>query len=144
MQQKQLNNYRNIALEQKNTINEMENNNYELCKENQILSDYANDLEIKLKEVPSKTYVGKFELTYYCISGTTKSGTNTKPHVTVAVDPNVIPLGSKLYIEGLGYRVAEDTGGVIKGNKIDVYVTTYDEAISNGVTPDAKVWILEN
>jgi 3D (Asp-Asp-Asp) domain-containing protein len=93
--------------------------------------------------MPVKQYVGKFELTYYCISGITKSGTHTKPHITVAVDPNVIPLGSELYIEGLGYRVAEDTGGAIKGNKIDVYVTTYDEAISNGVTPNIKVWILE-
>ena len=38
----------------------------------------------------------------------------------IAVDPSVIPLGTKVWVEGYGYAVAGDTGGAIKGNKIDV------------------------
>ena len=50
---------------------------------------------------------------------TTAMGTTIRYGVA-AVDPNVIPLGTRLYIEGYGYARAEDTGGAIKGNKIDL------------------------
>lgn len=53
----------------------------------------------------------------------TASGTRLRPGV-VAVDPKVIPLGTKLYVEGYGYAVAEDTGGAIKGMKIDLFMDT--------------------
>ncbi|WIV12307.1 3D domain-containing protein [Proteiniborus sp. MB09-C3] len=59
--------------------------------------------------------------------GITASGTKARPGV-VAVDPKVIPLGTKLYVESLdgtpdyGYAIAEDTGGAIKGNKIDLFI----------------------
>jgi len=52
---------------------------------------------------------------------------------SIAVDPRVIPLGTKLYVEGYGYAIAEDTGGAIKGNTIDVYYNTEAEASSWGV-----------
>lgn len=52
----------------------------------------------------------------------TASGTRTVEGVTIAVDPKVIPLGWWVYIEGLGYRRAEDTGTAIKGHIIDVFV----------------------
>ncbi len=76
----------------------------------------------------------------YCINGYTASGTQTH-YGTVAVDPNVIPLGTRLYIPGYGYAVAEDTGGAIKGNKIDVWVPSYDEAIQFG-RRDVTVYVL--
>lgn len=51
---------------------------------------------------------------------------------TIAVDPSVIPLGSKVYIPGYGYAIASDTGGVIKGNIIDLYMNSHDECMSWG------------
>ncbi len=50
----------------------------------------------------------------------------------VAVDPTVIPLGTQLYIEGYGYAVAADTGGAIKGYKIDLFFNTYEETVVFG------------
>ncbi|WP_163192742.1 3D domain-containing protein [Clostridium thermarum] len=52
---------------------------------------------------------------------------------TIAVDPNVIPLGTKVYVEGYGFAIAEDVGGAIKGSKIDVYFDTHSEAMKWGV-----------
>lgn len=51
---------------------------------------------------------------------------------TVAVDPKVIPLGSKVYIPGYGHAIAADTGGVIKGMKIDLFMNTREECYSFG------------
>lgn len=59
----------------------------------------------------------------------------------VAVDPRVIRLGSKLYIEGYGYALAGDTGGAIKGDRIDLGHTTYSEANSVG-RRRVTVWVL--
>lgn len=59
----------------------------------------------------------------------------------VAVDPSVIPLGSKVYVEGYGYAIAGDTGGAIQGMKIDLCFNTYDEAIRFG-RQTVKVYII--
>ncbi len=83
----------------------------------------------------------------YSIKGRTATGVSTKVGV-VAVDPKVIPLGSRLYIEAAdgswtyGTAVAADTGGSIKGNKIDLYMETTEEALRFG-RRTAKVYILE-
>ncbi|WP_409303621.1 ubiquitin-like domain-containing protein [Peribacillus sp. SCS-155] len=71
-------------------------------------------------------YVNSTAYTASChgCSGRTATGINLRanPNVRIiAVDPRVIPLGSKVYVEGYGYAVAADTGGAIKGHKIDVY-----------------------
>lgn len=52
---------------------------------------------------------------------------------TIAVDPRVIPLGTKVYVEGYGYAIAEDTGGAIKGNRIDVFLPSNSDAYTWGV-----------
>ena len=59
----------------------------------------------------------------------------------VAVDPDVIPLGSTVIIDGQEY-LAADTGGDIKGNRIDIAVDTHQEALDLG-TRTAEVWIVE-
>ncbi len=79
--------------------------------------------------------------------GITASGTRARVG-TVAVDPRVIPLGTKLYIKSIdgqkdyGYAVAEDTGGAIKNTKIDLYFNTEDEAIQFG-RRQVKVYLLK-
>lgn len=50
----------------------------------------------------------------------------------IAVDPRVIPLGTKIYVPGYGYGIAADTGGAIKGNRIDVCFNTRQEAVNWG------------
>jgi 3D (Asp-Asp-Asp) domain-containing protein len=58
-----------------------------------------------------------------------------------AVDPSIIPLGTRLFIEGYGYAVAGDTGGAIQGMRIDLCYNSYDEAIHFG-RQRVKVYIL--
>jgi 3D (Asp-Asp-Asp) domain-containing protein len=65
--------------------------------------------------------------------GITKSGTIAKEQHTIAVDPDVIPLGSEVYLEGLGTFVAEDTGGAIKGNRIDIFMQDHKQALQFGI-----------
>ncbi|MBI4277169.1 MAG: G5 domain-containing protein [Armatimonadetes bacterium] len=71
----------------------------------------------------------------------TAIGTRARRGV-VAVDPRVIPLKSRLFIEGYGFAVAEDTGGSIKGQRIDLCFDTYREAIKFG-RRQVRVYILE-
>jgi 3D (Asp-Asp-Asp) domain-containing protein len=60
----------------------------------------------------------------------------------VAVDPNVIPLGARLYIEGYGYAIADDTGGYIRGNRIDLAYESRGEALQFG-RRTVSVYILD-
>lgn len=72
-------------------------------------------------------------------------GTTVRPGI-IAVDPSVIPLGSRVYIQypdGHGeYAVAEDTGGAIKGNRIDIAKSTVHNAQDFGMK-DVKVFVLD-
>jgi 3D (Asp-Asp-Asp) domain-containing protein/LysM repeat protein len=89
--------------------------------------------EQKSDEVAKELTVTATAYTANCegCSGTTATGVDLKANPdakVIAVDPNVIPLGSKVYVEGYGYATAEDTGGAIKGNKIDLFIPSEDEA----------------
>ncbi len=59
----------------------------------------------------------------------------------IAVDPKVIPLGSKVHVEGYGTAIAGDTGGAIKGNKIDLFMPSKSDASKFGVR-SVKIKIL--
>lgn len=75
--------------------------------------------------------------------GITATGTKATPGRTIAVDPSVIPYGSMVIINGHAY-VAEDCGGSIKGNTIDVFHATHEEALQWGVKyVDAVVYPAE-
>ncbi len=121
--------------------------------------------EPKVEEVPSE-YVKCIDMkaTAYCLCrkccgkspnssgyGVTASGLKIVPGnnmKVIAVDPKVIPLGTKVYVQGLygandyGYAVAADTGGAIKNKKIDLYMDTHQMALNWGVK-NVKVYILE-
>nr|WP_280521514.1 3D domain-containing protein [Paenibacillus mangrovi] len=72
----------------------------------------------------------------------TATGTHVTEGRTIAVDPNVIPLGWWVYIEGVGFRRAEDTGGAIKGNKIDIYYDSVKRANNFGRKSGLKVYVI--
>ena len=104
--------------------------------------------------VPATSHSALFTVTHYC--GCSKccgnysdgsesvaygaSGKRLEALVSVAVDPSVIPLGTVLHdAEGRLYR-AEDTGGAINGNRIDLFVGDHQEAINMGVREMELYW----
>lgn len=104
----------------------------------------------------SQTYMGEFTLTAYTAGpestgkspgdpgyGITASGAEVQTGVTIAADPRVIPMGTKVFIEGVGTRVVQDIGGAIKGNRIDVYIPDLVKARQFGVKKGIDVFIVE-
>lgn len=82
------------------------------------------------------------EATAYTHTGN-RTATGIEPyHGVVAVDPKVIPLGTKLFVEGYGYGEALDIGGSIKGNRIDLFFETKAECLNWG-RRDVQVYILD-
>ncbi len=68
-----------------------------------------------------------------CGTGDGYTATMTRPRIgVIAVDPKVIPYKTLVYVENYGYFRAEDTGGAIKGNRIDIYMHTREEALQFG------------
>lgn len=75
-------------------------------------------------------------------SGITYIGVTATKDQTVAVDPDVIPLGTWLLIEDMGVFRAEDIGGAIKGNRIDIYMKSHQKALEFGLQ-EVTAWALE-
>ncbi|MDE3203671.1 MAG: 3D domain-containing protein, partial [Acidobacteriota bacterium] len=88
---------------------------------------------------PTGGALGTFEVTCYDLGGTTASGAPTSM-ATVAVDPSVIPLGTTIYIDGVGLRTAQDTGGAIIGHRLDIWEPSYGACMDWGVQY-RNVWL---
>ena len=112
-----------------------------------------------LEDVTYYCVLDSVSVTYYCTCqrccgkapdhpayGITASGTRATPYRTVAVDPSVIPLGADVlvdYGDGAGLRRyrAEDTGGAIKGNRIDLCVGSHAKALQLGRRTATVYWV---
>lgn len=93
-------------------------------------------------------------VTHYCTcvecfgkdDGITASGLMATPGVTVAVDPDVIPLGADVLVDygdgEIQYYRADDTGSGVKGNHIDVCLASHEEAVQAGVTTATVWWVM--
>lgn len=92
-------------------------------------------------------YVGTFKVSAYCpcrlctgkTNGITASGVKAQEGITVAADWSVLPVGTVIEIDGIGQRIVQDKGSAIKGNRIDLYMNSHNDALNFGVQY-LKVW----
>lgn len=93
-------------------------------------------------------YIGKYKITYYCAckqccgkaNGITASGAKVQEGVTVAADTSKLPFGTKIYIKGIGWRIVQDRGGAIKGNRLDIYLPSHNDPMPYNVQ-NLDVWV---
>lgn len=121
-------------------------------------AEYAEDFEnekIEAALLDKASVLENVEVTFYCCEkrahicgtgdGLTATGNEVTPYVTVAVDPSVIPLGSEVMVDfGDGvihYFIADDVGGAVKGNHIDIAVVSHEEALKLGIKTATVYWI---
>ena len=155
-------------LTEENNMLEVDNDALQLDKsslENELEEVQEKNLELERKLNPKKNeasrgasnsrsasatsskgrLLGKFESTAYTLykDSNAKTAYGLTPQVgVIAVDPNVIPLGTKLYVEGYGNAIAGDTGSAIKGRIVDVFFNTRDECMQWG-RRQVNVWIVD-
>lgn len=114
------------------------NKNIEEKKVDDALSTTNSD-NIKIESNPTNNYKEVYTMMSTAYAGDTITYMGTTPVrvpdgiSTIAVDPSIIPLGSKVYIPGYGLAIASDTGGLINGNRIDLFLNSEDECINWGV-----------
>lgn len=109
-------------------------------------TNVTNTTNNQNKDSGNEFYVTSTAYTASCngCSGKTATGIDLKANSgmkVIAVDPSVIPLGSKVHVEGYGYAIAGDTGSAIKGNKIDVFFPEKSQAYRWG-SKQVKVKVL--
>lgn len=119
------------------------------AKEPKIIGYEYKTIKTKVR-VKKKKYLGKFYITHYCpcskccgVGGgkVTASGTRPTAGRTVGVNPKLIPYGTHLKVGKTRGYVAEDTGGGIGWNHLDIFCNSHAEALSKGVGWE-KVWII--
>lgn len=101
--------------------------------ENKTTTNNTNNIEDKTANSTSKT-LGGFNATAYCLRGRTASGGSVRRGI-VAADPRVLPLGTRIYLNAGAYSgsyVVADTGGAVKGRKLDIWVPNCSEAMRFG------------
>lgn len=126
----------------------------------QVAEAYATPVsttEEQEEQTPTYALLGVFRSTAYCTCPICcgkwsylndpdhpvgARGVELVPDYSIAVDPDIIPLGSTVYINGKEYR-ADDTGSAIKGNRIDIYKGTHKEAVDYAVQT-IKIYTKEN
>ncbi len=120
-------------------------------KQDKVVAVGTKDLTLQVSrggdETGTEYYVTATAYTAFCngCSGRTATGLNLRanPNMKViAVDPRIIPLGTKVYVEGYGYAVAADTGGAIKGYKIDLFMPSNSDCYRWG-RKKVKIKILQ-
>jgi 3D (Asp-Asp-Asp) domain-containing protein len=123
----------NLTIPMVNTDGDSSEGQPKLIKKvlNTTLTAYTAGFESTGKKASHPTY------------GITYSGMKAKEGRTIAVDPNVIPLGSTVFIEGIGIRKAEDIGSAIRGSRIDVFMNDLGQAQEFGVKKNVKVYLLD-
>ena len=122
-----------------NAYNGKDSQIYEKTRQQAITKSDTKRVTTKTPFVPKVTPT-VYKVTAYCpciqccgkSDGITASGTKALAGRTIAVDPQVIPLGSKVLIGGKTF-VAEDIGGSVKGRRIDMFFATHREALQFGV-----------
>lgn len=94
------------------------------------------------KELPELVSLGHFTCYAYCScpsccgqwsGGPTASGTMPEEGRTIAADWGVLPAGTEIYLDGIGWRTVEDTGSGITGDKLDLYMDSHEAALKFGV-----------
>ena len=139
-------------------LSEQIDNNILLREQLEKAYQTLNDLKSEEYEF---VYLGDYKLTAYCACAIcceqyalnrpkdengnpivyTASGAIAQEGITIGVNPKVIPYGTEVYISGLGWRTAQDTGGGIGMQHIDVYIGSHEAALNSGLT-SGDVWVL--